>query len=44
MMVFINYGGYNDMVELLVNVIIFGIEIGKLVCMGYKIIIFVFND
>nr|PNR27489.1 hypothetical protein PHYPA_029641 [Physcomitrium patens] len=39
-----NYGGYNDMAELLVNATTLGIEIGKLARMGYKITILAPND
>ncbi|KAG0616795.1 hypothetical protein M758_5G142300 [Ceratodon purpureus] len=39
-----NYGGYNDMAELLVNATTLGMELGKLARMGYKLTILAPND
>ncbi|XP_024397894.1 fasciclin-like arabinogalactan protein 17 [Physcomitrium patens] len=39
-----NYGGYNDMAELLVNATTLGVELGKLARMGYKLTILAPND
>lgn len=39
-----NYGGYNDMAELLVNATTLGMELGRLARMGYKLTILAPND
>lgn len=39
-----NYGGYNDMADLLVNYTSLGVELGKLVKAGYKLTILAPND
>lgn len=39
-----NYGGYNDMAELLVNATTLGVELGKLAKQGYKLTILAPND
>jgi uncharacterized surface protein with fasciclin (FAS1) repeats len=39
-----NFGGYNDMAELLVNATTLGPELGKLARMGYKLTILAPND